>query len=87
MALGRFSVEGFVFCGGVTWRREYIITHRPHQDCREREEDQWWKVWKEGRDLAAAQLQAAVRGQCVRRRLWVEVSPQDRTTILGSLCG
>ena len=43
------------------------------QDYRQREEAEWWKVWREGRALAAARLQAAVRGQCVRRQLWAEV--------------
>lgn len=30
-------------------------------------------MWREARDLAAAKLQAAVRGQRVRRELWAEV--------------
>eukprot|EP00903_Cladosiphon_okamuranus_P016531 g15251.t1 len=42
------------------------------QDFRVREEGEWWKTWREGRAIAAARLQASVRGQRVRRQLWAE---------------
>lgn len=50
----------------------FVFSTTP-QDYRQREEEEWWKTWREGRALAAARLQAAVRGQGVRRQLWAEV--------------
>lgn len=43
------------------------------QACREREETLWWEEWREGRDMAAAVLQAVVRGRRIRKILRVEV--------------
>eukprot|EP00752_Nemacystus_decipiens_P001572 g1533.t1 len=47
------------------------------QDFRQREEEEWWKTWREGRAIAASRLQAAVRGQRVRRQLRAEGVSQE----------
>ncbi|CAM9759100.1 unnamed protein product [Scytosiphon promiscuus] len=54
----------------LTSRPGRLLKHL--QDYRQREEDKWWQEWREGRSLAAAKLQAAVRGQRVRRELRAE---------------
>lgn len=53
--------------------RQYALSLLVLQDARGREEGHWWNVWQESRDLAAAKLQAVVRGHNVRRRLWEDV--------------
>lgn len=58
----------FVESGALNQYRSF-----PRQDYRQREEEEWWKAWREQRCLAAAKLQAAVRGRRVRKELRAEV--------------